>query len=208
MIFRSVFRRSTKSSGFYLVYNKAMKTLFYTGKGDGGKSQIGKKKVSKSLPMLELLGALDELNSAAGFARSAARGKSAKLNPRILRLQEILFIAQAEVAASALGFPKPKSPIAEKHTLELEKMIQDIDKFLPPLKNFVIPGGSELSARLDLARTAARRTERMAVRLTESKQKISPGVLKFLNRLSSAFFALARHANKLEGIKEQHPGYN
>ncbi len=185
-----------------------MKTLFYTGKGDGGKSQVGKKKFSKAVPMLELLGSLDELNSVAGFSRSVARGKSAKLNSKILRTQEILFIAQAEVAASALGFPKPKNPILVTHVGELEKMIQEIDKNLPPLKNFVIPGGSELASRLDLARTAARRTERMAVRLSENKQKISGDVLKFLNRLSSAFFALARMANKLEGVKEQHPNYS
>lgn len=185
-----------------------MKTLFYTGKGDGGKSQVGKKKFSKASPMLELLGSLDELNSVAGFARSVAKGKSVKLNSRILRIQEILFIAQAEVAASALGFPKPKNPIAAAHVGELEKIIGEIDKNLPPLKNFVIPGGSELASRLDLVRTTARRTERMAVKLSENKQKISGEVLKFLNRLSSAFFALARMANKLEGTKEQHPNYS
>lgn len=185
-----------------------MKTLFYTGKGDGGKSQIGKKKFSKSVPMLELLGALDELNSASGFTRVVARGKSAKLNAKILRIQEILFIAQAEIAASALGFPKPKNPISGIHITELEKIIGVVDKALPPLKSFVIPGGSELASRLDLVRTMARRTERMAVRLSENKQKISGEVLKFLNRLSSAFFALARITNKLEGIKEQHPNYS
>jgi cob(I)alamin adenosyltransferase len=185
-----------------------MKTLFYTGKGDGGKSQIGKKKFSKAVPMLELLGALDELNSMVGFARVVARGKSIKLNSKILRAQEILFIAQAEVAASALSFPKPKNIISDRHVGELEKIIGEIDKNLPPLKNFVIPGGSELASRLDLVRTVARRTERMAVKLSENKQKISGEVLKFLNRLSSAFFALARQANKLEGVKEQHPRYN
>jgi len=185
-----------------------MKTLFYTGKGDGGKSQVGKKKFSKGLPMLELLGSLDELNSAAGFARVVARGRSAKLNSKILRLQEILFIAQAEVAAVALGFPKPKNPITPTYVGELETMIKEVDKNLPPLKNFVIPGGSELASRLDLVRTAARRTERMAVKLSENKQKISGEILKFLNRLSSAFFALARMANKLEGTKEQHPNYS
>jgi cob(I)alamin adenosyltransferase len=185
-----------------------MKTLFYTGKGDGGKSQVGKKKFSKAGPMLELLGALDELNSAGGFARSVAKGKSIRLNSKILRIQEILFIAQAEVAASALGFPRPKNPISSIHITELEKMIGEVDKILPPLKSFVIPGGSELASRLDLARTTARRTERMAVRLSENKQKISGEILKFLNRLSSVFFALARMANKLEGIKEQHPNYS
>jgi cob(I)alamin adenosyltransferase len=190
------------------VYNKPMKTLFYTCRGDKGKSQVGGKKFSKALPMLELLGSLDELNSAAGLARVSARGKSAKLNSKILRIQEILFIAQAEVAASALGFPKPKNPIAVAHVGELEKIIGEIDKNLPPLKNFVVPGGSELASRLDLVRTAARRTERMAVKLSENKQKISGEILKFLNRLSSAFFALARMANKLEGVREQHPRYS
>ena len=185
-----------------------MKTLFYTGKGDGGKSQVGKKKISKAAPMLELLGSLDELNSLAGWARAAAKPKTAAIEKNILRLQEILFIVQAEVAASALGFPKPKNTVSGNQVGELEKIIQGVDKILPPLKNFVIPGGSELAARLDVVRTAARRTERMAVRLGENRQKISADILKLLNRLSSVFFALARYANHLEKIKEKHPRYN
>ncbi|MFH0712450.1 MAG: cob(I)yrinic acid a,c-diamide adenosyltransferase [Candidatus Jorgensenbacteria bacterium] len=188
-----------------------MKTRFFTGDGDNGESKIGNNKVSKSSPVIDLLGSLDELNSWVGFSKVEAQKNSAGLSdvaiPTVLKeVQEILFIIQAEVAGISFGYEKhPKTE--EKHTRGLEETIGEIDTILPPLKSFVIVGGSELSARLDVARTFARRTERIAKRVSEEKELPTP-LLQYLNRLSSLFFALARYVNFKLGYEEEHPNYS
>lgn len=183
------------------------KTKFYTGEGDGGKSKMGNKKINKNDSLFWLLGGLDELNSWLGFCR-AVMLKTAKLKTAgdwIKEAQEGLFIAQAEVAAVGSGF-KPKFKIDENKTIWLEKIIKEIDKKLPPLTKFIIPGASEISARLDVARVMVRKTERSAKEFYV-KIKLSPELMKYLNRLSSFLFALARWTNYLLKIKEEHPSY-
>ncbi|MDI6821160.1 MAG: ATP:cob(I)alamin adenosyltransferase, partial [Patescibacteria group bacterium] len=96
--------------------------------------------------------------------------------------------------------------VTENKTKALENLIGVIDKITPPLKKFIIPGGSELSARLDVARVFARDLERDAVRFSKSLS-ISKELLQFFNRLSSALFALARYTNFKLGITEEHPTY-
>ena len=97
---------------------------------------------------------------------------------------------------------KSKIKITKLKTERLEKEIAKIDKVVPPIKKFIIPGGSELSTKLDFARALARRAERDAVRM-----KASPDLLQYLNRLSSLLFALARLANFRLKLKEKNPKY-
>lgn len=197
-----------------------MNTQFFTGAGDTGKSKIGKTEISKADFLFDVLGNLDELNSWLGFCKVAAgktyirlknfRKDSIEILPILKEIQEMLFIAQAEIAAIGLSADPPAGGNSKKITAEktefLERIIGEIDSVLPPLKNFVIPGGSELSARLDIARAISRRVEKSAVKYGKEKE-LSPELLKFLNRLSSALFALARYANFKLGIKEENPNY-
>lgn len=190
-----------------------MKTKFFTGQGDGGQSAVGSKKFSKSEDFFELIGVLDELNSWLGVCRAAAtvfdrksKSEDFKLSPIIGRLQNTVFIAQAQFAGLRFGYPKgPK--ISQSHVLFLEGIIEKIDKHLPPLKKFVISGGSELSAQLDFARTLVRRAEREAVKFALRKKRGTEEALKFLNRFSSVLFALARYVNFQLKIKEFNPDY-
>lgn len=192
-----------------LAYYRRVKTKFYTGEGDKGESKVNNQSVSKSSALIELLGGLDELNSWLGFCRVAAKKTSLAGGVRVAdvlkNIQNSLFIIQAEVAA--LGFGYEKSPqIQLDKTTELEIIIQEIDKVVPKLEKFVIVGGTELSARLDVGRAIARRVERLGKRYSEEKELREP-LLKFLNRLSSVLFALARYVNYQSGLKEEHPTY-
>lgn len=121
-------------------------------------------------------------------------------------IQEALFRAQAQIGSLAFDVERPKTVVHGKHTRVLEKLIADIDGVVPKLTTFVVPGGSELSARLDVARTLARRLERTAVAVHRSKP-LPDELLEFLNRLSSALFALARYANVVQGVPEEPPAY-
>ncbi len=181
-----------------------MKTQFYTGRGDKGQSYFGKKKLPKDNALFDLLGDLDELNSWTGLARVEARKDLAGI---LKIVQQNLFIVQAEVAVIGFGYEVGGfRKIDAGRTGEIERTIRSVDKKMPPLRKFILPGGSELSARLDIARAMARRAERAAVKFNRSK-KLSPALLQFLNRLSSLFFALARYANHKKRIREENPRY-
>ncbi len=195
-----------------------MRTIFFTGKGDRGTSRLGRRPMPKDDPLFELLGSLDRLNSWLGLCRVEAQHAVPKKNRKgtvsvaavLLGIQEALFIVQAEVAAGALasrrvGRPPRATRITAAHTAFLEDAIRDIDRTLPPLRKFVIPGGSELAARLDVARTYARDAERAAVRY--HRRRLTPELLTFLNRLSSVLFALARYVNHRAHVRERHPTY-
>ncbi len=96
----------------------------------------------------------------------------------------------------------------EEHTEYLEKIIYEVETVLPPITSFVVPGGSEAGSYLDVLRAIARRTERGLVSLKEAKIKeIDEHALKYLNRLSSLYYALARFANYQSGHTERPPNY-
>lgn len=193
-----------------------MNTLFFTRNGDNGKSAMGKKNISKSDTLFALLGALDELNSWIGFCVACDGGKlehTIDIEKILFRLQEMLFIAQAEIGAIGLGTrltdgqaKNPTIAIAEHHIREIEEIIFDIDAVVPPIQHFVLPGGTMCAASLDIARVVARKTERIAVKFSK-KKKVSPEFLQYLNRLSSVLFALARYTNFVFGKNERNPRY-
>ena len=190
-----------------------MRTQYFTKVGDKGKSFLGKKEIQKSSLIFDVLGGLDLLNSWVGFARAEAEKKGQKkkgkieLSKLLFELQEFLFIAQAEAAAFGVSYGNyVGKKILGGHIRYFEDVIFVIDRSVPPLTKFVVPGGCELSARIDLARTTARAIERDIVRFGK-KEKVSAEFLMFFNRLSSYLFALARYANWEAGAKERHPSY-
>ncbi|KKU98988.1 MAG: Cob(I)yrinic acid a,c-diamide adenosyltransferase [Candidatus Jorgensenbacteria bacterium GW2011_GWC1_48_8] len=162
------------------------------------------------------MGSLDELNSWLGYARvEADKLKTGSAGWRIdvaavlKNTQNSLFIAQAEAAASGFGYEKsPK--ITEEKTKYFEGVIVEIDKVVPKIEKFIVVGGTELSARLDVGRAIARRVERQAKKYVpeDSNKNLTPEMLKFLNRLSSILFALARYVNFVSGVKEENPSYD
>ena len=176
--------------------------LFYTRKGDDGSSHVGKKKIKKTNPFVEALGQLDELNSMLGVI------KTMKVRPILKTIlhdaQESLFIIQAHLAYLMLK-EKRTPPLFNKDKVrELEVIIDKIEAKINPAKKFVISGTTHVSAWLDLLRAKSRNAERMVLR-ADRNEKLNHEIRKYLNRLSSLFFALAR--DEAENKKEKHPSY-
>lgn len=172
--------------------------MLYTRNGDKGKTTLYccQGKLSKSAAVIEALGALDELCSLLGVVKVSAK-KDKLVAVQIHEAQESIFIIQAQLAGTKKNLPRQK-------IVELETVIDAIENKLPKIKNFTIPGGTELGALLDYARAVARRVERRTVALPK-KYALSAETLTYLNRLSSLLYALARHANCK--IKEKTPSY-
>lgn len=173
--------------------------MLYTRKGDNGTTKTFgcDQRISKSSIVAEALGSLDEVNSFLGVLRA----RDTKHSKIILEVQQNLFIVQAEVAGSAMS-------ISAEKVKEVEKIVDDIEKILPPIKSFFISGATELGAMFDFARTLSRRAERRVVAAKEEgKIKVSAETLAYLNRLSSLLYALARITSHLEGKEEIKPEY-
>jgi cob(I)alamin adenosyltransferase len=173
----------------------------YTRKGDDGTTSLWYGgRVPKTDPRTEAYGSIDEANSALGVARSLCKeDNQADLRATILSLQHDLFVAGAELATSPEASGRLEDGVSRITDGMVDALELDIDRFmnevdLPP--QFVIPGGTELSAALDLARSAIRRAERRVVDLRDSDGLASDAVLRYLNRASDLAFALARFADE------------
>jgi cob(I)alamin adenosyltransferase len=166
----------------------------YTRKGDDGTTGLWYGgRVRKDDPRPEAYGAVDEAASALGVARAAAE-RGSELYEDILRIQRELFVAGAELATAPEAAERLEEGVSRTTPAMVERLEHDIDRYmerveLPP--KFVIPGGSELSARLDVARSLLRRAERR----TLAVEGVDPTLLKYLNRASDALFAMARFAD-------------
>ena len=177
-------------------------TRIYTRKGDDGTTSLWYGgRVSKSDLRTEAYGTLDEAASALGVARSLCTAEDAELAADILRLQDDLFIAGAELATApeaAERLVDGVSRVTPEMAAELEELIDRyMDRVeLPP--KFVIPGGTQLSGQLDVARAVLRRAERRAVELASADGLDSEELLRFLNRASDAAYAMARFADAPE----------
>lgn len=167
----------------------------YTRTGDGGSTALGNgERVSKTSLRVEAYGTVDELNSLVGLARTEAVDEA----DRILGLiQNDLFDLGADLCM-------PIESDVESHTERLRVIPGQVDRLeseidqatarLQPLKSFILPGGSILSARLHHCRTVARRAERICVELSGVEQ-VNPDAIRYLNRVSDWFFVMARIAN-------------
>jgi cob(I)alamin adenosyltransferase len=170
----------------------------YTRKGDDGTTGLWYGgRVGKASPRPEAYGSVDEAASALGLARAAAEPAS-ELHDDILRYQNELFVAGAELATAPEAADRLQGGVSKVTEAMIEQLERDIDRYmdrvdLPP--KFVIPGGNELSARLDVARAAIRRAERRISALNELGDLADDTVLRYVNRLADAVFALARFAD-------------
>jgi cob(I)alamin adenosyltransferase len=175
----------------------------YTRKGDDGTTSLWYGgRVPKDSPRTEAYGALDEACSALGLARALCAdgvpGGHEELAADILRLQDDLFVAGAELATAPEAADRLEdgiSRVTEEMVTEAEALIDRyMDEVeLPP--KFVIPGGNQLSAQLDVARTVVRRAERRVSTLVEADEIASETLVHFLNRASDLVYAMARWAD-------------
>ena len=171
----------------------------YTKRGDkGNTSLLSGEKVKKSHLRVKAYGALDELNSYIGLLISKTQNAENLTETRdaLSSIQSKLFCIGSHLACekkSKVTLPK----IEDTWVLELETSIDKMEGELDPLKNFIIPGGTELSALTHVVRTHSRNAERLAVEIDSSNE-----IVKYLNRLSDYFFVLARFFNKLENKRD------
>jgi len=179
--------------------------IFYTGKGDGGKSVVwDKKKLDKASPELAALGDLDELTCLLGLARNQKLPSTYK--EILLGLEEDLFIIQANLYLYVIRRKEKAPKFGEEKVKKLERFADELEKYVNPERGFVVPGEDPAGAWLDYARAVSRRAER-SVWVCNKKLKLPPAILAYLNRLSSVLFALARAAAKKSKRKELHPKY-
>jgi len=173
-------------------------TRIYTRTGDAGETGlIGGRRVPKDHPRVEAYGTLDELNSALGAARAVLT--DGDVGAILIRAQHDLFALSAEIAT-----PGPEHVpvrITPAHVAALEQTIDRFAADLPPLRAFVLPGGSAAGSLLHLARTLARRAERRVVTLART-EATNPEIVRYLNRLSDLLFILARTVNQRAGAAE------
>ena len=173
----------------------------YTKTGDDGTTGLfGGGRVPKDSARIEAYGTVDELNSVIGLAVSAS--SIDWLDDLLQHIQQQLFVLGADLATpldARSNYPIPR--IDETDVKKLERAIDEQDNQLPPLKQFILPGGSVLAAHLHHARTVCRRAERLLVSLSQ-EQEIGKSDIIYLNRLSDLLFVLARRANQLTSVPD------
>jgi cob(I)alamin adenosyltransferase len=171
----------------------------YTKKGDDGTTSLWYGgRVPKSDVRTDAYGAVDEAGSALGVARALCDPDDEELAADILRIQNELFVAGAELATAPEAADRLEDGVSRITDEMVDALDAVVDRYmdrisLPP--KFVIPGGTALSAQLDLARSVIRRAERRVVALKEADGLSSEAVLRFLNRASDAAYAMARFAD-------------
>lgn len=171
----------------------------YTRQGDDGSTGLfGGRRVNKATLRVEAYGGLDETSAFLGWVRAA--GLDEDLDRTLGDLQQACFRLGAWLAAAADADPGVRM-IDEQDVAELETRIDRHEEELAPLKNFLVPGGTEAAARLHIARTVARRAERVAVDLS-NLEPVEPSWLAWLNRVSDLLFVLARVANARAGVAD------
>ena len=174
-----------------------------TKTGDKGKTAlIGGKRVSKSDLRIEAYGALDELGSVMGFARSIC--ESEKIREATKSIQKDLF-----TVASSLG--KKKHDVTTEMVDSLTAQVEEIEGMEGILGDWALPGEHTVSAAYDVARTVCRRAERVLVRLKEKGERIDPLALAYVNRLSDLLWLFSRLVEKDAGVEAKlrdgsHPG--
>jgi cob(I)alamin adenosyltransferase len=174
----------------------------YTRTGDEGETGLGDgARVGKDTLRVDCYGEVDELNACVGVVRSQHEDES--LDILLGQVQRDLFALGAQLAdpQARVAERKPKAAVTPEHVKRLEDAIDARQATLPPLKAFILPGGSPAGALLHFARTVCRRAERRVVALARHEQ-VDPLVMTYLNRLSDLLFVLARDANRTAGVAE------
>ena len=180
----------------------------YTRKGDQGETGlVGGQRVPKDSPRIEAYGTVDELNAFLGAARCTVNQLVAQ-EPRLAGLGAILLRVQHElfnlgsILATLPEDVHPRQPrVTDTEIILLEKGMDAMNEDIPPLRSFVLPGGSRIDAELHIARTVCRRAERACVALARV-ESVPPETIRYLNRLSDALFVWARWAAHTSGAAE------
>lgn len=170
----------------------------YTKTGDGGEtSLVGGTRVSKASPRVEAYGDVDELNSLLGLARS--RLNDSEIDELLGLIQNDLFTLGADLASPMqVEVPRVEEPFVGLLEQEADRFLAQLE----PLREFILPGGTEAGSTLHLARTVARRAERRVVALAGAEE-VNPLTVVYLNRLSDLLFILARIVNHRAGLPEK-----
>jgi len=183
-------------------------TRVYTRTGDRGETAlVGGKRVPKDSPRITAYGTLDELNAVVGLVRvfnEERIRKSARhrwLDEVLRKIQNQLFDLGSELATPPEAAYEGMFRVGESQVRELEELMDRCQKDLAPLKSFILPGGGRIHGFLHQARTVCRRAEREVLALSRV-EPIGEGPLRYLNRLSDAFFVLGRWVGKHLGEKE------
>lgn len=172
----------------------------YTRTGDAGQTSLfDQTRVSKADPRVDAYGEVDELNAWLGFVRAC--GLDDDLDQALVRIQRDLFALGAHLAdpAERLSERVSKAALADEDVVRLEGLIDWLETELPPLRRFILAGGSGPGAALHVARTVCRRTERRMVGLTPP---VDPVLIRYVNRLSDLLFVLARAVNRRANMPE------
>jgi cob(I)alamin adenosyltransferase len=174
----------------------------YTKTGDQGQTGLaGGQRVAKDSLRIECYGTVDELNAFVGMAGVSASDSVPELAAILRRIQHELFNLGSILATQPQDVHPKQARITSAEISQLEKEIDRMNADLPPLRSFVLPGGSRLNTELHACRTICRRAERIAVSLAR-EEEIPPETIQYLNRLSDAFFVWSRWANHVAGIPE------
>ncbi len=172
----------------------------YTRTGDDGQTSLfAGGRTSKDSVRLHAYGTVDELNSVLGLA--LAHGLSGEVAEMLNVIQNELFMVGADLATPLEAEANWITRVSEAQVTRLEREIDQMDERLPPLKNFILPGGTVGAATLHIGRTVCRRAERWVVALSD-EEKINISVLRYVNRLSDWLFMAARYENTLKGKAE------
>ena len=180
----------------------------YTRMGDAGETRlVGGQRVRKDDLRIDCYGTVDELNACLGIARTTAEELAGRAKPLgnlaaiLKRVQHELFNL-GSILATLPEDMHPKQPrVTDTEVAQLEREIDAANQELPPLRSFVLPGGSRLDAELHICRTVCRRAERLLVRLAR-EQSVPGEPLRYLNRLSDALFVWSRWVNHVLGAQE------
>lgn len=173
----------------------------YTRTGDAGETGLfDGTRVPKSDARVDAYGEVDELNGLLGVART--QHVDADIDEVLLHLQRDLFALGARLADpnARIAQRVTKAAIGEDAVARLESWIDRLEEELPPLRRFILPGGSAAGATLHLARTVCRRAERRIVGL--GRDAVDPVLIAYVNRLSDLLFVIARAVNRRAGIAE------
>ena len=170
----------------------------YTKTGDNGTTGLqGGKRVLKSNLRIIAYGAVDEINTTIGIILSSKIDED--ISMILTKIQNDLFVVGSDLSNPDLS--NTKNRVTTEMIENLEKSIDMLEKELPPITNFILPGGHGTAALLHLARTITRRAETNVISLDE-KEKVDAECKKYLNRLSDLLFVIARTINKRNGVKD------
>jgi len=180
----------------------------YTRTGDGGETGLaGGQRVPKDSARIEAYGTVDELNAFLGAACTTAI-EIAATEPRLavlaaiaLRVQHELFNLGSILATLPQDVHPKQARVTDAEVTQLETEMDHMNEDLPPLRSFVLPGGSRLNAELHICRTVCRRAERRSTALARV-EPVPPEAIRYLNRLSDALFVWSRWASHLTGLPE------